>query len=49
MNTTTDLAVLTEEQRSSFWENGYLVIEDAVSSEQLEAMRRDFDAWVGGE
>jgi len=46
MNVTTDLKVLTEEQRSHFWENGYLVVEDAVSVEQLEGLRRDFSAWV---
>ncbi len=46
MNTTTNLKVLTEEQRDSFWQNGYLVVENAVTPEQLEALRRDFDAWA---
>lgn len=46
MNDTTDLKTLTEQQRSFFWENGYLVVEDAISQAQLEALRRDFAAWV---
>lgn len=46
MNTTTDLKVLSEQQRSFFWENGYLVVENAVTPEQLEALRRDFNSWV---
>lgn len=46
MNTATDLKVLSEEQRSFFWQNGYLVLEDAVTPAQLEALQRDFDGWV---
>ncbi len=46
MNSTTDLRVLSAQQRESFWQNGYLVVEDVVSDEQLTAMRRDFDAWL---
>lgn len=40
------MKVLSEAQRASFWENGYLVVENAVSSEQLDALRVDFDGWV---
>lgn len=38
--------MLTQEQISFFNENGYLVVEDAVSAEQLEALRDDFAGWV---
>ena len=40
------MTMLTEAQRASFWENGYLVVENAVSPEQLEALRTDFQGWV---
>lgn len=46
MHATTELKILTEAQRTSFWENGYLVMENAVSGEQLDALRQDFGAWV---
>lgn len=46
MNTATEMKVLTEEQRSFFWENGYLVIENAVTEQQLQTLRQDFDVWV---
>lgn len=42
----TTLTTLTEEQRSFFWDNGYLVVENAVTPEQLAALRGDFAAWV---
>lgn len=40
------MKVLSEAQHVSFWENGYLVVENAVSPEQLQALRDDFDEWV---
>ena len=38
--------VLTEAQRQEFWEQGYLVVENAVTDELLESMRADFLNWV---
>lgn len=40
------MKVLTEAQRASFWENGFLVVDNAVSSQQLDALRNDFNEWV---
>ena len=40
------MAVLSDEQKAFFWENGYLVVENAVSAEQLSALKQDFDGWV---
>lgn len=37
---------LTQEQIDQFWRDGVLVVEDAVSPEQLAAMRNEFDGWV---
>ena len=45
-NTTTEPAVLTDQQQAFFWRNGYLVLENAVTEQQLAALRNDFDAWV---
>ena len=38
--------MLTEQQIEFFHANGYLVVENAVSAEQLEALRADFGGWV---
>jgi len=38
--------MLTAEQIGFFKENGYLVVEDAVSAEQLQALRADVSSWV---
>ena len=38
--------MLTAEQISFFQENGYLVVKDAVSANQLQALRDDFATWV---
>ena len=38
--------MLTSEQISFFQENGYLVVENAVSADQLQALRTDFASWV---
>lgn len=37
---------LSAEQCEFFWENGYLVVADAVDATQLAHIKRDFDAWV---
>ena len=37
---------LTKEQMNFFWENGYLVVENAVSEESLRACKADFAAWI---
>ena len=38
--------MLTKEQIDFFHAKGYLVVEDAVSPEQLQALRGDFGGWV---
>jgi ectoine hydroxylase-related dioxygenase (phytanoyl-CoA dioxygenase family) len=40
------MSELTPEQIGFYRENGYLVVENAVSAEQLAALRGDFDGWV---
>ena len=40
------MAVLSGEQIAEFWRDGVLTVENAVTPEQLAALRRDFDAWV---
>lgn len=40
------MTALTQAQIDSFWENGYLVVEDAVSKEQLSSLKADFNGWV---
>ncbi len=37
---------LTKEQMNFFWDNGYLVVENAVSEESLRACQADFAAWI---
>ena len=39
-------SLLSDAQREAFWRDGFLVVEDAVTSNQLDAMHRDLDAWV---
>jgi ectoine hydroxylase-related dioxygenase (phytanoyl-CoA dioxygenase family) len=38
--------MLSESQKAFFWEHGYLVVEDAVSAEQLEQLKHTFSNWV---
>ena len=38
---------LSDSQRSAFWRDGVLVVEDAVTPEQLAAMRKVVADWVG--
>ena len=40
------MALLTQEQKDQFWRDGVLVIEDAVTPEQLHALREVFSQWV---
>ena len=40
------MGFLTVEQKDFFDENGYLVVEEAVSPAQLGALRSQFDQWV---
>ena len=37
---------LTEAQKDAFWRDGYLLVEEAVTPAQLEAMRGDLSGWV---
>lgn len=37
---------LTAQQIEAFWRDGVLVVEDAVTPEQLAGLRQDFAAWV---
>ncbi|MGI9416242.1 MAG: phytanoyl-CoA dioxygenase family protein [Geminicoccaceae bacterium] len=40
------MAVLSSDQREFFWENGYLVVENAVSPDLLARLQADFSGWV---
>ena len=40
------MKTLTQEQYDAFWREGVLVVEDAVTPEQLSALRATFDEWV---
>ncbi len=40
------MAELTQEQKDQFWRDGVLVVEDAVTPEQLSALRSTFEEWV---
>ncbi len=40
------MAQLTKQQRDQFWANGYISLENAVTQEQLEAMRGVFSEWI---
>jgi len=37
---------LSQAQIDAFWRDGYLLVEDAVSPDQLAALREVFDGWV---
>ena len=41
-----EAAMLSQQQIEFFHANGYLVVENAVSAEQLDALRTDFGGWV---
>ena len=40
------MAALTDAQKKFFWENGYLVVENAVSPDLLTRLKADFAGWV---
>lgn len=40
------MAHLTQEQKDQFWRDGVLVVEDAVTADQLAGLRRVFAEWV---
>ena len=40
------MSALTEDQKTFFWENGYLMAPGAVTPTELAALRGDFNAWV---
>ena len=40
------MKVLNDRQRERFWSDGYLLVEDAVEPDLLQALQRDFAAWV---
>jgi len=40
------MALLSVEEKSFFDQNGYLLVEGAVSASQLTAMRNQFESWV---
>ena len=37
---------LSEQQRETFWRDGWVVLEDAVTPQQLAALKSDMDAWI---
>ena len=40
------MGVLSEQQREAFWRDGWIVLEDAVTPQQLAALKSDMDAWI---
>jgi len=40
------MPILTPQQREAYHRDGYLLVEDAVTPEQLAALRQDFAAWI---
>ena len=40
------MSFLTQEQKDTFWQTGFLVIADAVTTEELEGLRNVFSRWV---
>ena len=40
------MSFLTQEQKDTFWQTGFLVIEDAITEEGLEGLRNVFSRWV---
>ncbi|WGI22752.1 phytanoyl-CoA dioxygenase family protein [Amylibacter sp. IMCC11727] len=40
------MTILTQDQKDQFWRDGVLVVEDAVTAEQLAALRDVFAGWV---
>jgi phytanoyl-CoA hydroxylase len=40
------MKTLTQDQKDQFWRDGVLVVEDAVTAEELDALRATFADWV---
>ena len=40
------MGALTQQQQDFFWQNGYLVVPDAVSDGALVELRQTFQNWV---
>jgi len=40
------MSALTSEQIGAFWRDGYVTVENAVTSDQLAALKHDFGGWV---
>jgi ectoine hydroxylase-related dioxygenase (phytanoyl-CoA dioxygenase family) len=40
------MATLTDDQKMFFWENGYLVVENAVTPDLVARLKEDFAGWV---
>jgi ectoine hydroxylase-related dioxygenase (phytanoyl-CoA dioxygenase family) len=40
------MAELSQAQKDRFWKDGVLIVEDAVTPDQLERLRHEFDIWV---
>ena len=40
------MGLLSQSQKDAFWNDGVLVVEDAVSDTQLEKLRSVFTGWV---
>ena len=40
------MAILSQEQIDQFWRDGVLTVENAVTPQQLQGLKRDFDGWV---
>ena len=38
--------MLNEQEKAQFWKDGYLLVENVVSQESLQAMKEDFAEWV---
>ena len=40
------MCLSTQEKKDTFWRDGVLIMENAISEEQLEAVRNEFVRWV---
>jgi len=40
------MGLLTQAQKDSFWQDGVLIVDNAVSARQLTALRTEFQSWV---
>lgn len=40
------MRTLAQDQKDTFWRDSVLVVEDAVTGDQLRALRETFQGWV---